>query len=56
MFTTENTNGFTSTDLELMNQAVAVLTAQGIDESNAADIVNNNWQPSGNTIESLTAR
>lgn len=54
MFTTDNTEGFTSADLALMNQAAAALVAQGIDADNAADIVNNNWQPTGNTVESLT--
>lgn len=56
MFTTENTTGFSASELELLNAALATLIADGIDESNAHDIVNNNWLPSGNTIESLTAR
>lgn len=56
MFTTDNTEGFTGNELELMNAALAALVADGVDESNAHDIVNNNWQPSGNTVESLTAR
>lgn len=54
MLTTENTDGFSGDDLELLNAAVAVLVARGIDESNAGDIVNNNWQRSGNTVETLT--
>lgn len=55
MFRTDNTDGFTPADLELLNAATAKLVADyGMDESNAADIVNNNWQPAGNTIESLT--
>ena len=56
MFNLDNTSGFTQADCDLMNQAVAVLMESGIDESNASDIVNNNWQESGNTVESLTAR
>lgn len=56
MFTAANTEGFTAADLELMNTAAAALIAQGVEESNAADIVNNNWMPEGNTVESLTAR
>lgn len=56
MFTAENTAGFTASDLELMNEALGVLVAAGVDESNASDIINNNWQESGNTVETLTAR
>lgn len=56
MFHLGNTNGFTQADCDMMNQAVAVLMERGIDESNAVDIVNNNWQESGNTIKSLAAR
>lgn len=56
MFTMDNTQGFTEADLDLMNEAVEVLIADGIDESNACDIVNNNWMPEGNTVESLTTR
>jgi hypothetical protein len=55
MFNLDNTNGFTQSDCDLMNRAVAVLMSRGIDESNANDIVNNNWRDSGNTVESLTA-
>jgi hypothetical protein len=40
-----------------MNDAVVVLTRLAVDESNASDIVNNNWDVDGNnTIESLIAR
>lgn len=56
MFTTENTSGFTASDLELMNEALEILIANGMDEKNASDIVNNNWQENGNTVETLTAR
>ena len=54
MFTTDNTEGFTQADLDLMNEALEKLLAEGIDESNASDIVNNNWQATDNTVESLT--
>lgn len=54
MFTIENTSGFTQADCDFLNSAVAVLVARGIDEQNAASIVNNNWQESGNTVESLS--
>lgn len=53
MFTLDNTNGFTQGDCDLLNRAVAVLVEHGIAESNAGDIVNNNWQLVGNTVESL---
>lgn len=56
MFTMENTQGFSQSDLDLLNEAAGVLIAQGVDESNACDIVNNNWAESGNTVESLTRR
>ncbi len=55
MFTMENTEGFTQPDLDLMNEAVSILMADGVDEKNAQDIVNNNWRY-GNTVESLTRR
>jgi hypothetical protein len=56
MFTMDSTEGFTQADLDLMNEALDVLTSQGIEESNASDIINNNWQETGNTVESLTRR
>lgn len=56
MFTMDNTEGFTQADLELLNEALELLMADGIDESNASAIVNNNWIPEGNTVESLTDR
>jgi hypothetical protein len=54
MFTMDNTAGFTQDDLDLMNEALEVLIAEGMDESNASDIINNNWMEDGNTVESLT--
>ncbi|MGE0521263.1 MAG: hypothetical protein AB7F22_25575 [Reyranella sp.] len=54
MFTHENTAGFSTADLRLLNRALATLIERGIDESNAADIVTNNWQPAGNSVDSLT--
>lgn len=54
MFTMDNTQGFTQSDLDLMNKALEILMADGMDESNASDIINNNWQESGNTVDSLT--
>jgi len=54
MFTMGNTQGFTQADLDLMNEALAKLVADGIGEKNASDIINNNWRADGNTVESLT--
>ena len=54
MFTKDNTDGFTQSDLDMMNAALEVLIAEGIDEQNASSIINNNWQEADNTIESLT--
>lgn len=54
MFTLDNTEGFTQADIDLMNKALALLIEQGIKESSAGDIINNNWQPDSNTVESLT--
>lgn len=58
MFTKENTEGFNDRDLALLNAALETLMAHnpGMDESNACDIVNNNWRESDNTVESLIAR
>ncbi len=54
MFTPENSTGFSAADFDLLNAAVVVLVTRGVAESNATDIVNNNWQPDGNTVESLS--
>jgi hypothetical protein len=57
MFNLNNTAGFTQSECDLLNCAIVVLTRSGVDESNASDIVNNNWDVSGNnTIESLITR
>lgn len=56
MFTFDNTDGYTQADLDLMNEALEVLMAAGIRESNASDLITNNWRETGNTIETLTRR
>jgi ABC-type taurine transport system substrate-binding protein len=53
MFTLDNTEGFTAANIEIMNAALAKLVARGIEESNASDIVNNNWTGDGDTVDSL---
>ena len=54
MFDLNNTNGFSQDDLVLLNRAMQILVESGVDESNSADIVNNNWDETENTVESLT--
>ena len=64
MFTQENTDGFSDSDLELMNSALTVYIKRnrkdddseyniGQIEKSGSDLINNNWNESGNTIESL---
>jgi len=55
MFTLENTSGFSQADIDLMNRAVRLLVEDAVEEYSACDIVNNNWQESGNTVASLAA-
>ena len=54
MFNSNNTSGFSQDDIALLNEALEIMMENGIAESNAADIVNNNWEPTGNTVDSLT--
>ena len=54
MFNINNTSGFSQDDLVMLNRAMQILVESGVDESNAGDIVNNNWEETENTIESLT--
>lgn len=54
MFNINNTSGFSQDDIALLNEALEIMMENGIAESNAADIVNNNWEPTGNTVDSLT--
>ena len=56
MFNLDNTIHFTQSDCDLLNQAASELVDRGVDDHNAFDIVNNNWQEFGNTVESLIAR
>ncbi len=54
MFDLNNTEGFSQDDIILLNTAMKILVESGVDESNAAGIVNNNWDETENTVESLT--
>jgi len=56
MLRIDNTEGFSQADCDLMNKSMAVLIGRGLDESSASDIVNNNWQESGNTVKTLVRR
>lgn len=47
MFTADNTEGFTDAELELLNRALRLLMQDGIDESNASDIVTDNYRGDG---------
>jgi hypothetical protein len=51
-FTTDNTDGFTSEELDLMNEAIEILVERGMDESNASDQINNAYVP-GATLADL---
>lgn len=62
MFTIDNTEGFTASDIDLLNEAFRVYMARHPDlddddreqeEKHAHDVINNNWMESGNTVESL---
>ena len=52
MFTAENTEGFTTAELEILNEALVIRTAKGEDEKNASDAINNAFYP-GVTIAEL---
>lgn len=54
MFDLNNTEGFSQDDIILLNTAMKTIMESGVDESNAADIVNNNWEETENTVDSLT--
>ena len=62
MFTESNTDGFSKSDLELLNAALDEYMARQGEltdddreqaEKNASDRINNNWQETGNTVETL---
>ena len=45
MFTEANTEGFSPAELAILNDAVSVLTASGVDGKSACNAVNNAYQP-----------
>lgn len=53
-FTDMNTEGFTESDLETLNEAMDILIADGWDEQAATDKLNNAWC-GGETAAELVA-
>lgn len=49
----DNTEGLSPQELALLNAALAVRLAQGEDEKNSSDAINNAWTDNA-TIETLT--
>jgi hypothetical protein len=52
MFTLENTEGFTSEEIIILNAALAIRVERGEDEKVASDKINNAWF-SGASVEDL---
>lgn len=52
----QNTEGFTSDELDVINEAIDVIVEQapGVDMSNINDLINNAWRPDA-TSDSLIA-
>jgi hypothetical protein len=44
MFTMNNTEGFSQTDLDLINEALNIRLERGEDEKSATDKINNAWR------------
>ena len=53
MFTEQNTEGFSTADLEILNAALSARLARGEDEKTASDAINNAWFE-GATVADLT--
>ena len=54
-FSMDNTNGYSQSDLDLLNKATETLSRHdGISKSEAAELVERNWQSQGNTVETLS--
>lgn len=52
MFTMDNTEGFTASELATLNAALKIRMDRGEDEKSASDIINNRWVK-GATVEDL---
>lgn len=58
MFSIDNTDGFTATQLDVLNAALKKLVAQGYETNEAHDKLNNAWSAldERNTVEQLVQR
>ena len=54
MFTKDNTEGFDD-ELDTLNEALDILTDEGMDEKSASDAINNAWE-TGLTAEQIIQR
>ena len=43
MFSQDNTEGFTNSELEILNAALKIRLERGEDEQDASDAINNAW-------------
>jgi DNA-binding CsgD family transcriptional regulator len=54
-FSMDNTNGYSQSDLDLLNKATETLARHnGISKTEAAELVERNWQSEGNSVETLS--
>ncbi len=53
MWTMDNTEGFTQDQLDLINEVLPELIADGVDQSNANDLINNAWHDGIRTADDL---
>lgn len=51
MWTMDNTQGFTQTQLDLINDAIDLMDTDGIAESNVNDAINNAWADQSTAAE-----
>jgi hypothetical protein len=52
LFTEANTEGFSTAELAILNDAVSILIASNMDAKSACDAVNNAYQP-GTTADNI---
>lgn len=55
MFTLENTDGFSQSQLNELNRALKALVSEGWEEKAASDRLNNEWRPGVETADELLA-
>jgi len=56
MFTLENTENFTQSELDTLNEVLNRLISEGWPEDAASDRINNAWIDGDNSVEALYAR